>query len=262
MRAAVAEVRNLISEEQCWAISDAADVDISKAGWARAKAWATLRDVWGWTQRAIAERAGKSESLISYTLKAVDDPKLDPDQVSWEDAYETVTNPHGSGPRTLGTGQDEWYTPPEYLSLVRAVMGGIDLDPASCAVAQANVLAERFFSEEDDGLSQPWEGRIFLNPPYSQPKVSHFIEKLIHEHEAKHAKEAITLTTNNTDTDWFQSLARAASAVCFTDGRVSFIAPDGRKPAPNQGHVFAYLGDSPSKFDIVFAKVGVIFRKF
>lgn len=43
---------------------------------------------------------------------------------------------------------DEWYTPPETLELVRGVLGEIDLDPASCEVAQQTVGAKRFFSKE------------------------------------------------------------------------------------------------------------------
>ena len=47
----------------------------------------------------------------------------------------------------------------------RRVLGRIDLDPASCALANGVVQAERTFAIEDDGLSVPWTGRAFLNPP-------------------------------------------------------------------------------------------------
>lgn len=62
---------------------------------------------------------------------------------------------------------DRWFTPPWILEKVRVVLGGrIELDPASESEANKYVRAERFFTKEQDGLSQPWEAdSIFLNPP-------------------------------------------------------------------------------------------------
>jgi hypothetical protein len=92
------------------------------------------------------------------------------------------------------TGEFEWYTPPEYIELARTVLGNIDLDPASNAQAQKTVRADRYFTAADDGLTQEWRGRVWLNPPYSQPLISHFIKKLVDEVGAGNVTEAVLLT--------------------------------------------------------------------
>lgn len=61
-----------------------------------------------------------------------------------------------------------WQTPPNYVEASRKTLGGIDLDPASCARANEVVGAKRFFgpgSTVENGFTTSWEGRVFLNPP-------------------------------------------------------------------------------------------------
>lgn len=168
------------------------------------------------------------------------------------DAANAAPKPRG----TLGTGNNEWYTPGEYIELARSVMGKIDLDPASSAVAQEVVRAERWFSEEQNGLVQKWGGRVWLNPPYAQPAIEHFITKLCTELPS--LEEAIVLTHNYTDTAWFHSAANNAKSICFTRGRIRFVDAQGNLAAPTQGQAFFYFGEKPGRFADIFKEVGFV----
>jgi phage N-6-adenine-methyltransferase len=128
---------------------------------------------------------------------------------------------------TQGTGENEWYTPDEYLAMARDVLGAIDLDPACSDMAQVTVRAARYFTSDDDGLKQDWHGRVWLNPPYAQPLIADFVSKMVAERRAGRVTAAVMLTHNYTDTAWFQEAAVAADAICFTRGRVRFINAEG-----------------------------------
>lgn len=159
---------------------------------------------------------------------------------------------------TFGTGENEWYTPDEHLDLARKVLGGFDLDPASSHVANQRVKADQFFSQDTNGLEKDWCGRIWLNPPYAQPAISHFADKMIAEWDAGRVEAAIVLTHNYTDTAWFQKLAHAANAICFTRGRVRFVSPQGDLASPTQGQAFFYLGHDVDGFAETFGEIGFV----
>jgi hypothetical protein len=61
------------------------------------------------------------------------------------------------------------YTPKHIVEASRTVLGGIDLDPASCALANELIQATAWYGPGsefgEDGLAEPWLGRVFLNPP-------------------------------------------------------------------------------------------------
>lgn len=158
---------------------------------------------------------------------------------------------------SANSGENEWYTPPEYIEAAREVMGSIDLDPASCETAQANVKAKRFYTADDDGLSKKWAGNVWLNPPYSKELIGQFAAKVVAE--SGRIKQAIVLVNNATDTAWFHDLASVASAVCFLRGRVKFLDKTG-KPAntPVQGQVVLYVGPDVEQFRSRFSAFGFV----
>lgn len=157
---------------------------------------------------------------------------------------------------TEGTGEFERYTPAEYIERARRVLGTIDLDPASSPIAQQTVRATRFFTETDNGLEQPWDGNVWLNPPYHRELAPLFIDKLIDEIAAGRTHQAIVLTNNSTDTQWFFRAAAACYGICFTTGRIHFTVPNAQPVLPTQGQAFFYYGRNLNQFVKVFSEIG------
>jgi ParB family chromosome partitioning protein len=165
----------------------------------------------------------------------------------------------GAGHVSQATGENEWYTPAEYIEKARQVLGKITLDPASSEHAQKTVKAKRFFTIADDGLLKKWSGSVWLNPPYSKDCISAFASKIAGHCERLEVKQAIVLVNNATETKWFQEMAAAASAMCFPGGRIRFNDKTGTPAnSPLQGQAFIYFGADASLFHRVFSDVGFV----
>jgi hypothetical protein len=113
----------------------------------------------------------------------------------------------------------EWYTPPEVF---QALGMRFDLDPAAPIGGVPWVPAARSWSRADDGLVQPWHGRVWLNPPYGRG-IERWLDRL-----ARHG-DGLALVFARTDTRWYQEVVRQATAACFIAGRLSFVRPDGTR---------------------------------
>lgn len=158
------------------------------------------------------------------------------------------------------SGENEWYTPSEYIESARIVMGSIDLDPASSDIANKTVMATEYFTKEIDGLRQKWYGNVWINPPYSQPLMFQFSDAIV----SKRAEyeQAIILVNNATETQWFQQMANIASVICMIKGRIKFIDMNGNpNGAPLQGQCILYIGNNKDKFITYFKIYGLCMVK-
>ncbi|MGE4531759.1 MAG: DNA N-6-adenine-methyltransferase [Acidithiobacillus sp.] len=155
------------------------------------------------------------------------------------------------------SGNNEWYTPSKYIELARSVMGSIDTDPATSEIANKTVRADQIYTAEDDGRNKPWAGNVWMNPPYAQPLMSDFAEAITAKYLDGEIEQACILVNNATETQWFQRMLDAASAVCFPRSRIKFVDPDGNPSgAPLQGQAILYMGDNVSEFKAAFSGEG------
>lgn len=147
---------------------------------------------------------------------------------------------------------DEWYTPEGIIDAARALMGEIDLDPATCHAAQQVIQAVDWYTKDDDGLTQGWFGRVWCNPPYSYPLIEKFTQKALAEYDAGHITEGLMLVNNCTDAAWFVAMAERFPLM-FTKGRSKFWQEDQRTFATRQGQAIFYLGLNVERFHTCFA---------
>ena len=117
---------------------------------------------------------------------------------------------------------DDWLTPPWVL----AALGPFDLDPCP-SLPQPWPTAARVLPAR--GLFLPWEGRVFLNPPYG-PQLGRWLRRL-----ADHG-DGIAICFARTETRaFFGAVWGRASALLFVRGRLHFHRPDGTEAAGNAG---------------------------
>lgn len=140
----------------------------------------------------------------------------------------------------------EWYTPPwlfDRLGLtfdmdVAAPTGGVPWIPATVSIDAAT-----------DGLTIPWVGSVWCNPPYG-PTGERFINRMV-----EHGR-GVLLVAARTETRAFQRAALAADAVCFLRERLHFIRPDGFQGRAGFGSALLAFGELEAAA-VILADLGI-----
>lgn len=153
--------------------------------------------------------------------------------------------------------RNEWYSPVNVIEAARSAMGGIDLDPASCEAANRLVKADVFYTIRDDGMKQPWCGRIWLNPPYGRfaPKFVERFGKLYADGEIEQG--CLLLAVHHMTTKWFGALSPFDPIACLPDRRLHF---SGSTERPTHGSVILGIGVDRKAFVNEFANLGHVWR--
>ena len=128
---------------------------------------------------------------------------------------------------------EEWETPQDFFDeLNREFHFTLDV----CALPE-NAKCSRYFTPVDDGLRQPWTGRVWCNPPYGKT-ISQWCRKASEEIQ-KDAELIVMLVHARTDTKWFHEYIyqKPGVEIRFVKGRLKFSGAD-RAPFPSMVVIF------------------------
>jgi len=107
----------------------------------------------------------------------------------------------------------DWYTPPAIFERLGLVF---DLDPCQPEEKIPWIPATKHYWEAIDGLTLPWEGRVFLNPPYGKFTPAWLYRMHLH-------RNGIALVFARTDCAWYHNYVMKADAILFIRGRIKFV---------------------------------------
>jgi hypothetical protein len=117
---------------------------------------------------------------------------------------------------------DRWGTP---LGLI-AELGVFDLDP--CGMPDHATATRIYLLENgDDGLRDPWSGRVFMNPPYGDENLRLWLDRML-EHVAAGGTGTALIPVATGTKNWAERVWPNASAIHFYKGRVNFLRRDGQ----------------------------------
>jgi len=121
---------------------------------------------------------------------------------------------------------DLWSTPQDFFDKVSREF---DFTTDVCATSE-NAKCNRFFSIEDDGLSQVWDGTCWMNPPYGR-EIGKWVEKAYRS--SLNGATVVGLLPSRTDTKWFQDFILGKSEIRFIRGRLKFGGQSNSAPFPS-----------------------------
>ena len=127
---------------------------------------------------------------------------------------------------------NEWYTPPWLFEAL-----GVDftIDVCSPEGGVAWIPAARYYTQDDDGLTQPWHGTVWCNPPYSD--ADPWAEKII-DHG-----DGLLLTHIPMNAEWAADVWQTCAGIRLFQG-IEFVRPDGKLYRPGYWLQLAAFGDT------------------
>lgn len=134
---------------------------------------------------------------------------------------------------------DQWATPQQFFDELNKEFG-FTLDP--CA-DEFNHKCDKYFTKEQDGLSQSWANEVvFCNPPYGR-EIPHWVKKCFDEVHSGGCPCAVMLIPARTDTKYFHQYIYNRAEIRFIKGRLKFGGSANSAPFPSMVVVFRKGGE-------------------
>ena len=123
---------------------------------------------------------------------------------------------------------DEWPTPQKLFDTLNEEFH-FTLDVA--ATEENAKVKPQFYTKEQNGLTSPWVGVVWCNPPYGKT-ISQWLQKA--EDSYKEFNTTIVmLLPSRTDTKWFHSYVYNKTEIRFIKGRLKFEGATQPAPFPS-----------------------------
>ncbi len=124
----------------------------------------------------------------------------------------------------------EWETPADLFAELNDIFH-FDLD--ACATSE-NAKCPRYFTIEDDALTQEWKGTVWMNPPYGR-EIIKFMRKAYES--SLSGATVVCLVPSRTDTEWWHRYARRGQ-IAYIRGRLKFGDATNAAPFPSAIVIF------------------------
>ena len=125
-----------------------------------------------------------------------------------------------------------WATPQEFFDKYNELY---KFETDVCASLE-NAKCEKYFTEEDNGLEQDWEGSCWMNPPYGRT-IKSWMKKAYES--SLNGATVVCLVPSRTDTVWWHEYAMKGE-ITFVRGRLKFGGS--KQPAPFPSAVVVFKG--------------------
>ena len=146
---------------------------------------------------------------------------------------------------------NEWATPQDFYDRLNKEFN-FNLDPCS---TKENAKCDKFFTIDDDGLSQSWTGHnVFMNPPYGR-EIKFWIEKALKETLISGERTVVVcLIPASTDTQyWHDYIFNKAKEIRFVKGRLKFGNGLNSAPFPSAVVVFDSKHAGVTKYSTILS---------